>query len=105
MKTYDLYGTSALTPGQLVAVVTPLLGLEFEERDSGYRGGYYRAGHLREEHIVILGNDRQDEDELPEPDFADTPVLLEVNATRRPDDLRRLLAQVPELSLLRSKEL
>ena len=53
---------------------------------------------------MILSNDGDDDaDELAEPDFADKPVLLEVNATLRPDSLRELLASLPQLSLLRSK--
>ena len=43
------------------------------------------------------------EDELAEPGFADKPILLEVNATLRPESFRELLASVPELSLLRTK--
>lgn len=102
MKTYDLYGTSALTPSRLVDVLATLLGLEFTQHDSDFRGVYYRAGDLADEHFVILPNEGDDEDDLPEPECAE-PVLLEVNATTRPEVVRRLLAQVPELSLLRSR--
>ena len=105
MKTYDLWGTSELSASQLRDRATQLLGIEFEERDSNYRGGvYYRAGDLRNEHFVVLSNGPEDDpDELPEPDFADKRVLLEVNATEREDSLRELIASIPELTLLRTK--
>lgn len=104
MKTYDLYGTSELSASQLRDRATQLLGVEFQERDSSYRGVYYRAGDLRGEHFVVLSNGPEDDpDELPEPDFADKRVLLEVNATERKESLRELLASIPELTLLRTK--
>lgn len=105
MKTYDLYGTSKLSRAELRDAVAALLGLDFEERDSGFRGGvYFRAGDLHDEHFVILANDKTDDpDEMPEPEFADTLVLLEVNATLRPEALRERLGAIPNLTLLRTK--
>jgi hypothetical protein len=106
VKTYDLYGTSKLSAAELRDRVTRLVGVEFEERDSSYRGAYYRAGDLRGEHFVVLANGPEEgPDELAEPDFSDKPVLLEVNATGRAGSLRELLATIPELTLLRSKSI
>ena len=105
MKTYDLYGTSDLTMSDLCTRVAETLEVSFQERDSGYRGGiYFRAGDLRNEHFVILANDQADDpEELPEPDFADHRVLLEVNGTLRADSLRERLGAIPELALLRTR--
>ena len=104
MKTYDLYGASEIGPIELRDRVQELLGIEFEERDSSYRGAYYRAGDLRGEHLVVLANGPEDEpDEMAEPDFPDKRVLLEVNGTERAEPLREVLSKIPELMLLRSK--
>lgn len=106
MKTYLLYGTSELTAAQLRDAIERSLGLEFQEQDSSYLGGvYYRSGDLRDEHLVILSNEAEDPDDLPDPDFADKRVLLEVNATLRPAPLRERLAAISGLLLLRSREL
>lgn len=102
MKTYDIYGTSSLTATQLRDRLTALLDRDFEERESSYLGVYYKAGSLGGEHLVILDNVHEDPDELPVLEFASVPVILEVNATQRPDELRELLAGVPGLTLLRS---
>lgn len=102
MTTFDLYGTSALTPAQLRDRLTSVLEISFQERESSYLGIYYAGGDTRGEHFRILDNVHQDPEERPYTDIPDTPVLLEVNATDRPDAIRRLLGAVPELSLLRT---
>jgi hypothetical protein len=102
VKTYDLYGTSSLTTVQLRDRLAALLDISFQERESSYRGIYYKAGDLGGEHLVILDNVHEDPDEVPVLEFAAVPVILEVNATQRPDELRELLADVAGLALLRS---
>lgn len=102
MTTSDLYGTSAVTAPQLRDRLTALLAIGFQERESSYLGIYFLGGDPRGEHFRILDNVHDDPDELPEPDFAAVSVLLEVNATTRPEALRAVLKRVPHLALLRS---
>ncbi len=102
MTTFDLYGTSALTPTELRDGLGSLLEISFHERESSYVGIYFLGGDPRGEHFRILDNVHDDPDELPYTEFPDTRVILEVNATQRPEVIRKLLAAVPELALLRS---
>jgi hypothetical protein len=104
VKTYDIYGTGSMSAVELRDRVAPLLGVTFEERESLYWGIYHRAGPLAGEHYRILTNVHEDPEELPYMEFADTPVLLEVNEPERPDELRALLTSVPGLVLLRRRE-
>lgn len=106
MKTYDLYGTSEMTIDQLRDRIEQLLEVEFHEHDSSYVGVYYRAGDLRGENFVLQANGpEEDPDELPEPEFAEQSVILEVNASERPEALRKVLSAVPGLILLRTEHL
>ena len=95
-KCYDLYGTRTLAIDELRAAVENALSVHLEGHESGYLGGdYFLAGDLRGEHVLIQRNhvDEGDEEEVAEPQFADYPVLLQVNATPRGDELKcRLLA-------------
>jgi len=83
---------------------TRRLSVDFEERDSSHRGVYYRAGELHEEHFVVLSNVAADPDDLPEPGLPDMRVLMEMNATSRPQVIREMLRSIPGLVLLRSRE-
>ena len=100
MKTFDLYGTGSMTAAELRDRLAPLLGVTFEERESLYWGVYHCAG----EHFRILTNVHEDPDELPYLEFAEVPVLLEVNEPEGPDELRALLTSVPGLVMLRRRE-
>lgn len=105
MKTFDLYGTSSMTPTQLRDRLTPLLGTGFQERESSYWGIYFLGGDPRGEHFRIVDNVHEDPEELPYMEFAHVPVLLEANEPERPDELRALLTSVPGLVLLRRSEI
>jgi len=59
---------------------------------------------LHDEHFVILSNAATDPEDLPEPDYVGTSVLLEVNATLRAESVRERLTAIPGLVLLRSRE-
>jgi hypothetical protein len=102
VTTCDIYGAAALTPAQLRDRLTSVLGISFQERESSYLGIYFSGGDPRGEHFRILDNVRSDPEERPYTELPDAPVLLEVNATGRPERIRGLLATVPELTLLRS---
>lgn len=102
-KTYDLYGTS-FSPEQLRDQLSELLGVEFTAHDSSYKGEYFWAGDLRGEQFEIQPNQIPGDDgewDLMEEDFAEYQVLLYVNRTERPDEVRELLRTVPELAHLR----
>jgi hypothetical protein len=105
VKTFDVYGTSSMTPAQLRDRLTSLLKTGFQERESSYWGIYFLGGDPRREHFRILDNVHDDPEELPYLEFADVPVVLEVNEPDRPDELRELLESVPGLVLLRRKEI
>jgi len=102
VKTYDIYGTRSMTAVELRDRIAALLGVTFEERESLYWGVYHCAGSRDD--FRILTNVHEDPEELPYPEYADVPVLLEVNDPERPDELRALLASVPGLALLRRRE-
>lgn len=107
MSTYDLYGTSAVTMEELRSLLEALLGQPFTEHDSDYLGGaYFQSGERFAESFRIVSNHGAvDPEDLPEPDFLDLHVLLEVNDSPRGTALRRdLPASVPGIRLLRTTD-
>ncbi len=108
MSTYDVYGTSTVTVDQLRTLLEGLLGQSFTEHDSDYLGGtYFQSGERFAESFRIVSNHGAvDPEDLPEPDFPDLHVLLEVNDSPRGAALRRdLPAAVPGIRLLRTTEI
>jgi hypothetical protein len=104
MKCYDLYGTKSLDLDELRVAVQRALDIELHRHESGYLGGdYFLAGDLRDEHVLIQRNHVSDgdEDEVAEPEFADYPILLLVNATTRGDELKGRLAAIAGMDFLR----
>jgi len=104
VTTYDLYGSRTLTAGELSARLAESLGLQFEERESLYRGVYHHARDPAGEEFEVQPNDVPGDDGGTEPmddRFADYAVLLYVNAVERGDELRDLLDRVPGLVFLR----
>jgi hypothetical protein len=104
MRCYDLYGTRTLAVEELSAAVEDALALNLERHESGYLGGdYFVAGDLRGEHFVVQRNhvDDGDEEEVAEPEFANYPTLLQVNATLRGDELKARLSSIDGLDFLR----
>lgn len=103
-KCYDLYGTRTLTLEELRVAAQDALRLDLECHESGYLGGdYFLAGDLRGEHFVIQRNHADDGDgsEVAEPEFADYPILLQVNATTRADELKSRLTTIDDVDFLR----
>lgn len=103
-KYYDLYGTKTLGIDELRSAVEKALSVNFERHESSYLGGdYFLAGDLRGEHALIQRNHLgdADEQEVAEPEFADHPILLQVNATTRGDDTRELLLGIEGVDFLR----
>jgi len=103
-KSYDLYGTRTLALDELRAAVEKALSVHLEGHESSYLGGeYFLAGDLRGEHVLIQRNHvvDGDEEEPAEPQFADYPVLLQINATTRGDELKGQLLAIKGLDFLR----
>jgi hypothetical protein len=104
MKIYYVYGTANIASPELREEVTDALGVQFEEHESDYLGGsYYQAGDLRGEHIVILTNSGGDDDDLPYPEFARMPVILEINDARA-ETVEAIQSAIPGLALLGRRE-
>ena len=92
MDCYDLYEVRAPSLLDARREVERVLGVVFGEHESGYHGGrYYRHGADDAEHLVLQVNFDSFEQELFEPDFSGVKLLLYVNNTRRPEELRAML--------------
>jgi hypothetical protein len=65
MIIYDTYGTSIYTAAKLARIAADRLGLTFTERESDYRGIYYRADvppyQIEVQPNVIPADDGQDD--------------------------------------------
>ncbi|MDQ1026001.1 hypothetical protein QF035_003583 [Streptomyces umbrinus] len=65
MTEYTTYGTRTHSASELAQVVTSSLGLAFVERDSDYRGVYYKAdrpdGRVEIQPNLIPGDDGEDD--------------------------------------------
>jgi hypothetical protein len=85
MTIYDTYGTSIYTAAKLAHIAADRLGLTFTERESDYRGIYYRADvppyQIEVQPNVIPADDGQDD--LYTPDHPQTQTLLLVTGVHR----------------------
>jgi hypothetical protein len=106
---YDVYGLAEPTLGGEPARLAEALGITWEDRVSDYRGRYFQAqgpagagGQL-----LLQANDLRDDtgDYLQLPDYPDYRYLLFVNESQRPDEVRTLLAGLPQWRFLRRREL
>lgn len=106
-RRYDLYGSKRQDIQELRGMLEKKLGVSFEARESGYMGGeYFRSGALGSEEFVLRRNvDASTPDlEVVYEEFSDYPVILEVNATDRADELSQILTSMPDLESLRAIE-
>ena len=105
MKIYDLYGSKVGSVEDLCGAVSDAIGSQFQRHESGYLGGeYFLYGDLDGEHFIVQRNryrNDEGEEEIAEAEFADYPVLLQVNASTRGDELREWLAGIVSLDFLR----
>jgi hypothetical protein len=99
--TYDLYGSKSLSMAQMRDSVAEALGVGFRKRDSYFMGGtYFRAGRVGQTEFVVQRN--QDEEGEPvEGTFTDYQVLLRIDTSDRPDELRTTLTGIPGIEFLR----
>jgi hypothetical protein len=106
MKTYDLYGTRAMSIDELQAAAGAALQISLERRDNDDLGYYYRA-RVGDEIFDIVRNfsDDRPEDEVLKPEFADYPVLFYVSRTDRPNEIQDLLLDIEGLEHLKREML
>lgn len=105
MRTYDLYGSRSDSLSEMCMALASVLGVTFELHDSDYMGGdYYVAGSLAGEHFIVCKNVIRNCDDMPEPDYPEFTIIVEVNANERPDDVRQLLARIEGLQFLHRLE-
>ena len=105
MATYVLYGRN-LSPAEAKGILEALLTLQFQVRDSNYQGGeYFHAGNRDGENFELKKNmDPYDGDPV-EMKFPNFPTLLYINATSRPDTLKKILGQARSgFTLLRHED-
>lgn len=93
MTTFDLYGSDALSAGEICDIVGSALSVEFSARNSGYRGGdYFLWQGDGTEAITICANFEDEDGELYEPEFSECRVLLQIDGSERAEWIEPLLA-------------
>ena len=105
MSVNDVYGTRMHSPGELAGILAEHLGLTFAERESYYRGVYYRADappyRIEVQPNAIPGDDGQDD--LYDPDRPQAQALLLVTRAHRAPALDARLNTINGLELLNRK--
>lgn len=106
---YDVYGLRGSMTDEHLGRLGRVLGVEWERRESSYRGTYFRApgAGVGGDEILVQANDLRDESGsyLQLPDFPGHRFLLFLNAFERPEEARRRLAALPEWEPLRQRSL
>lgn len=104
MKTFVVFGASALTMTALRDRLSAVLDISFRQGYSDYWGGdYFQSGDSSAEHLRILNNVAEDEDDLPYLEYKDVPVILEVNYATE-STIRTIESSIDGLVLLRRKD-
>lgn len=89
---YMLFGSKSLSLEDERDRLELLLGVNFEARESVYRGGsYFRANGSASESLLLRHNFDILDKEVYEPAFSDRTILLLVNETARSDVFLRAL--------------
>lgn len=103
-KSCCIYGFRTNQLLELAQLLEQALEMKFEERDSLYKGVYYRFETDDEEFSLQSNRDpvsKPDEDQWIEERYKDFPVLLYVDCTQRSDEIHnRLLLRVPDATQL-----
>lgn len=100
-RRFDLYGSRELSAAQAADLLSTVLRVRFDQRDSAYLGEYYLSRGDAPEEIKVQGNVEDEDHILLEPDFPEFPTLVYV--TDGIESVAETLSVVPELSLLRSE--
>ncbi|GAA4576474.1 hypothetical protein [Planotetraspora kaengkrachanensis] len=103
MATYtDLVFVSNDDLQSVAAEVALALGVTLEWRESWYRGGEYllSIGEFGDERTSVQRN--VEIDELAEPDYPDALTLVQMEGTRRPEEIEHRLSQTSMILIRRS---
>jgi hypothetical protein len=102
MTIHGTYGTSTHSAAELARITADRLGLTFDERESDYRGTYYRAEagpyQIEVQPNAIPGDD--DQDDLYAPDHPKAQTLVLVTGSHRAPALDAGLNGIDTLQLL-----
>ncbi|WSI38738.1 hypothetical protein OG585_16455 [Streptomyces sp. NBC_01340] len=99
---YLMYGMQSTTMSEVASVVGRALRINFEARDSSYKGGlYYRYGHEGEWDMSIESHWRDEDGVLAKPDFPEFSVLVYVNEA--PLEVEDEMDRIPGLRKLQSR--
>jgi len=102
MKTSDLYGFSTDGLEATRLAIEQALGIRLVAHESLYLGGdYYRLGRGHEEQFVLRRNIDLLDAEPAELKFPQARILFYVNETERPEEIQKLLIELPDIALLR----
>jgi len=107
VKIYDIYGFKTDSFTDVTPAVERAIGLNFEMRESCYRGGtYYKYGKdPRKENFSIQKNYNPAEEEWEEENYQEMKILLFVNNTERANKLKlKLMTEIPGITLIKRKE-
>lgn len=91
MLSYDLYGSNAPSLERLKIIIEFTLKCIFEAHESSYIGEYYRAVIDADENVMIRNNVDPEDNSPAESEFPGYKLLIYINGTRRPDEIRNLL--------------
>lgn len=106
MPSADIYGAKSDDIEYVKTAIESTLQIHFEPHYSSYHGGeYYRSGEASSEHFILQRNVELIDGEPAERDYADFPVILYVEETKRFPEIREALeASESPLSLLKHEE-
>jgi hypothetical protein len=101
---FELFGSPTTDIAQVRAAVEGLLGCALEEHESAYvEGEYYRADLPDGESVVVKRNlDPFDQEPLEE-NFPEYPVLVYVDNTMRPSEIRSTMERQGDFVSLRQE--
>lgn len=106
MKSFDLYGINLSDLSDARAAVESIFEISMEERDSGYQGGiYYLFGDRGSENFILKRNIDIDDGEPAELEFPEYPVLLYINKTVRPAEIKEIIEKMSFAFFLRHEEI
>jgi hypothetical protein len=105
VRTFDLYGSRVTDISGHLRHLSQVLGVEWEERSSDYKGDYYHATDGRYGGAFeIRPNAVPGEVEPAESGFPEYGFLLYASRPQRPDELRSVLTLDGTWTLLRRTE-
>ncbi|GHI07934.1 hypothetical protein Scel_62550 [Streptomyces cellostaticus] len=99
---YLVYGMQSAVISDAMSLVSRVLGVAFEVRESSYKGGeYYRYVDQAGWDISIQSHWRDEDGILAKPEFPQCSVLVYVNEV--PREVEEKMDSIPSLSKLQSR--